>query len=602
MGSKILSEAGYTVVAVSNGAAAVKKIAAERPDLLILDVFMPGYSGLEVCERIKNASETAQVPVLLTVTNMEPYSAADGNRVKADGVLIKPFEATDLLAVMHKFEEQLQSAAEIADAQKIETEPEFDEAEAAAIKEMEVRRAELPQEMATSPALGIEHLEETPATEAPSYQAASFFAVEAPAVEEAAPPFGAQPMAESAPVSEVPVTEAASGFEMPPVAEEMRPLDTLPPALPSWDANPPAETAFEPVVEPTPELTAEGEPAAEIAPPVEVEFNSEAPAGEIEAAPPAEFEPTAQAVSEIAVLKEPALATRPEDFAEFATRFGGEHAEDIPIGIAMEDAAAAEALEAIPELLDEPVDLPEEPSASVPEEAMRRAAEHFQVRDEAVDQEPEPEPEPEYDERRIHADFDEPEQEIRHVPAMVEAPELVTHDVSVMVQEQEHQPEQEVQQVTTMLEESEALAQIASGAVIVEQAEQDTQPVSVAVEEPAQELRQSSAMVEEPEPDAQEIPVMVEQAEAAPAELEAPVADTFEIPPVLVTRFAQEMERVQTEAVETASSEPEMEPPAEAAQAPAMSLNEDRVADAVHRVLDRYKGELIAAIVKELKN
>ena len=59
MGKKILTEGGYDVVAVSNGAAAVKKIAEHHPELVILDVYMPGYNGLEVCERLRAALETA---------------------------------------------------------------------------------------------------------------------------------------------------------------------------------------------------------------------------------------------------------------------------------------------------------------------------------------------------------------------------------------------------------------------------------------------------------------------------------------------------------------------------------------------------------------
>ena len=59
MGKKILVEAGYEVVAVSNGAAAVKKIAEQKPDMIVLDVYMPGYTGLEVCERVKSAIETS---------------------------------------------------------------------------------------------------------------------------------------------------------------------------------------------------------------------------------------------------------------------------------------------------------------------------------------------------------------------------------------------------------------------------------------------------------------------------------------------------------------------------------------------------------------
>ena len=107
MGKKILSEAGYDVVAVSNGAAAVKKIAEQKPDIIILDVYMPGYSGLEVCEKVRASLDTMKIPVLLTVGKMEPYKPEDANRVKADGVIIKPFEASDLLAIMKKFEDRI---------------------------------------------------------------------------------------------------------------------------------------------------------------------------------------------------------------------------------------------------------------------------------------------------------------------------------------------------------------------------------------------------------------------------------------------------------------------------------------------------------------
>src|SRR5882672_8281316 len=107
MGKKILTDAGYEVVAVSNGAAAVKKIAEQKPDIIILDVYMPGYSGLEVCEKVRASFETAKTPVLLTRGKMEHFNPEDANRVKADGVIIKPFEATDLLAVVKKFEERI---------------------------------------------------------------------------------------------------------------------------------------------------------------------------------------------------------------------------------------------------------------------------------------------------------------------------------------------------------------------------------------------------------------------------------------------------------------------------------------------------------------
>ena len=102
-----MTDAGYEVVAVSNGAAAVKKIAEQKPDIIILDVYMPGYSGLEVCEKVRGSIETLKTPVLLTVGKMEPYKPEEANRVRADGVIVKPFEASDLLAIVKKFEERI---------------------------------------------------------------------------------------------------------------------------------------------------------------------------------------------------------------------------------------------------------------------------------------------------------------------------------------------------------------------------------------------------------------------------------------------------------------------------------------------------------------
>src|SRR6266481_1994284 len=114
MGTKILAEAGYEVVAVSNGAAALKKIAEHKPDIVILDVYMPGYSGLEVCEKLRSSMDTLNTPVLLTVGKMEPYRSEDANRVKADGIIIKPFEASDLLAIIKKLEERITPRPPIA--------------------------------------------------------------------------------------------------------------------------------------------------------------------------------------------------------------------------------------------------------------------------------------------------------------------------------------------------------------------------------------------------------------------------------------------------------------------------------------------------------
>jgi len=107
MGRKILSEAGYEVITVNNGSAALKKIAEQKPDLIILDVYMPGYGGLEVCQRIKDTRETARIPVLLTVGKLEPFKPEEARRVHADGFIVKPFEVTELLAALTKLEDKI---------------------------------------------------------------------------------------------------------------------------------------------------------------------------------------------------------------------------------------------------------------------------------------------------------------------------------------------------------------------------------------------------------------------------------------------------------------------------------------------------------------
>ena len=112
MGRKILADAGYEVITVNNGSAALKKIAEVKPDLIVLDVYMPGYSGLEVCQRLKEVHESARIPVLLTVGKLEPFKPEEAKRVRAEGFIVKPFEASELLTALSKLEDKIVPRAE----------------------------------------------------------------------------------------------------------------------------------------------------------------------------------------------------------------------------------------------------------------------------------------------------------------------------------------------------------------------------------------------------------------------------------------------------------------------------------------------------------
>jgi len=166
MGKKILTEAGYEVIAVSNGAQAMKKIASDRPDLVVLDVYMPGYTGLELCERMRNSRETARTPVVLSVGKMEPFKPEEGTRVRADGLIVKPFEATELVAIVKKLAESLASAPYAKPSAEPEEAPqttaEYSYAPAEPEFEIQHSAIEIPSEFASTPAIGMELIPEEP--------------------------------------------------------------------------------------------------------------------------------------------------------------------------------------------------------------------------------------------------------------------------------------------------------------------------------------------------------------------------------------------------------------------------------------------------------
>jgi len=100
MGKKILCDAGYDVLTVGNGLEALRKIAETVPDIAILDIFMPGYSGLELCQKLRASTATAALPVILTVGKLEPYRPEDGESVHSNAVIVKPFAAAELISAV----------------------------------------------------------------------------------------------------------------------------------------------------------------------------------------------------------------------------------------------------------------------------------------------------------------------------------------------------------------------------------------------------------------------------------------------------------------------------------------------------------------------
>jgi adenylate cyclase len=94
----LLGVKGYAVVTASSGPQALEVLAAERPDLVLLDVMMPGMTGYEVCQRIRSDPTTGILPVVM-VTALDPgQERIKGLDAGADDFLTKPVNQAELLA------------------------------------------------------------------------------------------------------------------------------------------------------------------------------------------------------------------------------------------------------------------------------------------------------------------------------------------------------------------------------------------------------------------------------------------------------------------------------------------------------------------------
>jgi CheY-like chemotaxis protein len=91
-------KAGCTVVgSVADGAAALEVARADLPDLAVLDVSMPGATGLEVCAALRGDPATAGIRILLLSAGASPEDVAAGLAAGADAYLAKPFQVSGLV-------------------------------------------------------------------------------------------------------------------------------------------------------------------------------------------------------------------------------------------------------------------------------------------------------------------------------------------------------------------------------------------------------------------------------------------------------------------------------------------------------------------------
>jgi len=89
--------AGYRVIAVADGVTALNTIREQLPDIALLDVMMPGISGLDVIGKLRTDERTAAVPVILLSAKRQDFDVETGIASGAVDYIIKPFSPRELL-------------------------------------------------------------------------------------------------------------------------------------------------------------------------------------------------------------------------------------------------------------------------------------------------------------------------------------------------------------------------------------------------------------------------------------------------------------------------------------------------------------------------
>jgi CheY-like chemotaxis protein len=96
----ILEDEGYEVTIIMDGQV-VKDMEADVPDLLLLDIWMSGLDGRDICRHLKSRDRTRNLPIILCSANRDTENIA--KEAGADGFLTKPFELDDLLGIVAAF-------------------------------------------------------------------------------------------------------------------------------------------------------------------------------------------------------------------------------------------------------------------------------------------------------------------------------------------------------------------------------------------------------------------------------------------------------------------------------------------------------------------
>ena len=93
-----LAQEGFIIEEAADGVQALDRIARRTPDLIVLDLMLPGMSGLEVCRKLRAAPQTANLPILVATAKDTEVDRVLGLEMGADDYVVKPFSPRELVA------------------------------------------------------------------------------------------------------------------------------------------------------------------------------------------------------------------------------------------------------------------------------------------------------------------------------------------------------------------------------------------------------------------------------------------------------------------------------------------------------------------------
>ncbi|MBI4833391.1 MAG: response regulator transcription factor [Planctomycetes bacterium] len=104
-----LSKEGFLVIGAKDGIQGLEIIRKHKPDLILLDIMLPGMDGLEVCKRLKISAESSKIPVIMLTAKAQETDKVVGLELGADDYITKPFSPRELVArvkaVLRRFKE-----------------------------------------------------------------------------------------------------------------------------------------------------------------------------------------------------------------------------------------------------------------------------------------------------------------------------------------------------------------------------------------------------------------------------------------------------------------------------------------------------------------